>query len=115
MQVERLSYYEPDDVPLPPIVPALIFCVPPLLWLGASCLILFRFVELNKAGSWVLMIPVILLPVPVCGFAAFAKYRYERRTWYVVLCLTINGLGILLSCTPLLLVWAWAMLALLAK
>jgi hypothetical protein len=108
---QQLSYYEPDEVEAPPITPALLFCVPTLVWLVVSCLFLFRFTDICKDGGmfWILM------PVPICGFRAFAKYRRAPRTWYVIVCLAINAVGISLTATPLVLLWAWAMLALWAK
>jgi hypothetical protein len=109
---QQLSYYEADKVSLPAITPALLFCVPALLWLGFSCLFLFRFIDIDKDGGGFFL---ILLPVPFCGFRAFAKYWRASRTWYVVVCLAINAVGIALTATPLVLLWAWALLALLAK
>jgi hypothetical protein len=114
MGCEQLSYNEPDDVPVPAIAPAILLCVPSLVWLALSCLLLSRIIRLNGNSAWVLLVPLILLSVPTCGAAAFSRYRHAPKTWYVVMCLTINGVGFLLSGTPLLLLWAWAMLALLA-
>jgi hypothetical protein len=109
-----LPYREPGETgaDLPDKVPALLLCAPPLGWFGMTAVALGGFVDLDGDSFW---IPGLWMSALCCGPYVFRRYWRGRKPWYVVTCLALNGVTLALCATPLVLLWAWALIVMFRK
>lgn len=104
---EILPYRELDRTPVPGAVWPLLLCVPPLVWLASTAAVLSCRVDREALAA---LAGLVMMPTPFCAIYALRTYLHERKTWYVVVCLALNAVVGAISGTPLLLLWAWAMI-----
>jgi hypothetical protein len=107
-RASMLSYRYPDDGARVNPWPALILCVPVLVWLTLSVVAMADATPSRSAMHDVLCLWVWL---PFFSLSTLKRYRYRPRSWDVVVCLTLNGIGALFTATPLGILWIWALAA----